>query len=149
MTDTIPPATLILIDDHEDSREVVAAWLRMEGWSVLEFERAEPALDAVLQGGPCIVLTDLTLPGMSGADLASRLRDEASLLGVPIIALTGRSDVAFGPGELFDELVVKPFDPEELLAAVARAASSRVSRTLPLPSAVVPGQRISGTSTGS
>jgi|GEM_PF-1165584 len=129
-------AQIILIDDHDDSREVVGAWLRSEGFDVLEFERAQPALDA-LMGNPCaepswVVVTDLTLPGMTGAELAARIRADGNLGHLPIIALTGHGDVAFGPGELFDDLIVKPFDPDELVAAVSRLSSdnARVSRTV-------------------
>jgi DNA-binding response OmpR family regulator len=140
MTADTPTQTIILIDDHDDSREVIAAWLQTEGWLVVEFARAEPALAAILRGEGTVVVTDLTLPGMSGVQLAERVREDATFASLPIIALTGREGVAFGPGELFDDLLVKPFDPDELLAAVARllTTSSRVSRTVPIETELPP-----------
>ena len=150
---TLDPAPIILlIDDHDDSREIVAAWLRLEGRNVLEFERAQPALELLLQrqgaGLSTVIVTDLTLPGMTGVELATQIRADELTVHVPIIALTGRADVAFGPGELFDDLIVKPFDPNELLASVTRSLSdeARVSslRTRPSPARHIPRSSSSG-----
>lgn len=147
MTNEGSGPTIILVDDHDDSREIVATWLRSEGWLVLDFDRAEPALTAIINGEGALLVTDLTLPGMTGAELATRVRDQLPANHLPMIALTGREDVRFGPGELFDDLIVKPFDPEDLIAAVERhlSAASRVSRTVPRPEP--PERRISRTST--
>jgi PAS domain S-box-containing protein len=127
---------VLLIDDHDDSRELAASWLEMAGHSVASYASAEEALVAVEVTPPSVVVTDVVLPGMSGLELAKRLRESESTRHVGLVALTGRSDVDRGA---FDALLVKPYDPTKLTGVVgellARSgpppASPSVSSTLP------------------
>jgi PAS domain S-box-containing protein len=110
---------VLLIDDHEDSRELAASWLQMAGLSVAAYASAEEALTAIEVTLPTVVVTDVVLPGMSGIELARRLRASERTRHVGLVALTGRSDVDRG---VFDALLIKPYDPTKLTLVVSELA---------------------------
>lgn len=124
---------VLVIDDDADSREVTAAFLRSSGFVVDEFETAEEALARAI--GVDAVVTDITLPGMSGYELASRLRADPRTSGVILYALSGRSDASPEQARLFDRIVVKPFDPDALVSALEASTGYRVVQAAPGPMA--------------
>jgi CheY-like chemotaxis protein len=105
---------LFIIDDHDDTRELLAEWLRIDGYDVAEFPRAEEALAAARENPPAAVITDLMLEGMSGLDLVNAVREDPALAALPIIACTGRADQRQAAG--FTKVLVKPIVPENLSA---------------------------------
>lgn len=111
-------ARVILIDDHDDSREVATALLAAHGFLVDGYASAEQALQRLREDPPEVLVTDVSLPGMSGVDLARTLRSEPQTSGVYVIALTGHSDL---PKGAFDAVITKPFDPERF-AKIVRTA---------------------------
>ncbi|HEU4533433.1 MAG TPA: response regulator, partial [Polyangiaceae bacterium] len=111
---------VLLIDDHEDSRELAASWLEMAGLTVAAYSSAEDALASMAVALPAVVVTDVMLPGMSGLDLARRLRGAERTRHVGLVALTGRSDVDRGA---FDALLIKPYDPAKLTVVVSELAA--------------------------
>jgi PAS domain S-box-containing protein len=123
---------VLLIDDHDDSRELAASWLEMAGLSVASYASAEEALAAIEVTPPSVVVTDVVLPGMSGLELARRLREGERTRHVGLVALTGRSDVDH---KAFDALLIKPYDPARLTAVVGELAARRPGgSSLSLPS---------------
>lgn len=128
---------VLLIDDHDDSRDLAVSWLEMAGLSVASYASAEEALLAIEVTTPSVVITDVVLPGMSGLELARLLREGERTRHVGLVALTGRSDV---DPRAFDALLIKPYDPARLTAVVGDllagrprggTASLSVSSTLP------------------
>jgi CheY-like chemotaxis protein len=113
---------VLVVDDDADSREVTAAFLRGSGFVVDEFESAEDAHAHAATADA--VVTDITLPGMSGYELASRLRAEAATQNLVIFALSGRSDASPEQARLFDRVIVKPFDPDALVRALQAATGA-------------------------
>ena len=103
---------LFIIDDHDDTRELLAEWLRIDGYDVAEFPRAEEALAAARESVPAAVITDLMLEGMSGLELVTAVRADPALAELPVIACTGRSDQRQAAG--FTKVLVKPIVPENL-----------------------------------
>jgi CheY-like chemotaxis protein len=103
---------IMLVEDHEDLREVTAEWLAMGGFEVASFETAEQALEALEARLPDALLTDLSRPGMSGAVLAERARTLSGGRPLLIIALTGATDV--GAASVFDVVLTKPVDMDRL-----------------------------------
>ncbi|HEU4407866.1 MAG TPA: ATP-binding protein [Polyangiaceae bacterium] len=129
---------VLLIDDHEDSRELAVSWLELAGLSVASYGSAEEALPAIEMAPPSVVVTDVVLPGMSGVELARRLRDGERTRHVGLVALTGRSDVDH---RAFDALLIKPYDPARLTAVVGELAARRSglgSAALPSVSSTLP-----------
>jgi ribonuclease P protein subunit RPR2 len=122
---------ILLVDDEPALRELLRVTFESAHLSVVEAASGEEALAELACGPPDAVVLDLRLPGIDGASLCRRLRDEDDTRGLPIVVLSGADDEA----ELerarragADEVVRKPFSPLELLALVERLAG-RVERT--------------------
>jgi CheY-like chemotaxis protein len=112
---------VLLVDDHDDGREMLSEFLSFYGLTVEGCASAEEALCCVARrGAPMLVITDLSLQRMSGIDLARALRQLGLAASTPILAVTGH--VAFeDPERLFTEVLLKPVPLEALTAAVGRA----------------------------
>ena len=113
--------TVLLIEDEPDIRDMLNFALSRAGFQVWESDTAEDAmrkLDGLL---PNLLIIDWMLPGMSGVELARRLRLDTHTASLPIIMLTARGEEAdklksFDSG--VDDYIVKPFSPRELIARV-------------------------------
>jgi FixJ family two-component response regulator len=108
-----------LVDDDQSVRESLAGLLRSVGLQVGVFASAEEFLRAPPELLPACLILDVTMPGMTGADLQERLLTEGR--NVPIIFITARAEAALRARVL--ELgavayLVKPFAESELLDAV-------------------------------
>ncbi len=112
--------TILLVEDNRDLAEAYAALFACLGYRVLTAASAEEALEATAReaGGVALVITDLTLPGMSGTDLGQALRARGE--AVPVIVLSGYPP-AGAAGDAIAAWLQKPLEVEELLAAVRRA----------------------------
>ena len=110
--------SVLLVDDNEDLRQLYGVLLRREGYDVHEAENGQQALEYLeyLDGAPCLLVLDLMMPVMSGADLLRVLHDTGRLTKQPVIVLSagGRpKDVLEG------QLVIrKPVDPRVLISLV-------------------------------
>jgi two-component system nitrogen regulation response regulator GlnG len=114
-----------LVDDDASIRWVLERALRNDGMRARAFEAAEPALDALRRESPDVLITDIRMPGASGLELLKRIRDQRPAL--PVIVMTAHSDlgsaVSAYEGGAF-EYLPKPFDIDEAVALVRRAASA-------------------------
>ncbi|MDJ0861150.1 MAG: phosphate regulon transcriptional regulator PhoB [Gammaproteobacteria bacterium] len=128
MTRTI---RILVVDDEPAIREMVGFALTREGFEFLEARDAEEAQTRIADDSPDLLLLDWMLPGVSGIDLARRLKSHPDTQELPIIMLTARSDEAHKVKGLeigADDYVTKPFSPRELVArvrAVLRRAPPR------------------------
>lgn len=112
-------ATILVVDDEPNIREVVGLYLRREGYTVVAAADGEEALRLHRQHQPDLVVLDLMLPRLSGLEVCRRIQAERR---VPLIMLTAKSeeeDRIIGLGVGADDYVVKPFSPRELTARVA------------------------------
>jgi CheY-like chemotaxis protein len=121
---------VLIVEDEDDSREILAALLREWGAEVTTSASAPDALVVVNSRPPDLLVSDVGMPGMDGYELVRELhkRDEAHGGRVPAIALTAYADQESRSQALaagFEEHVAKPADPQALLAAVARLAGRR------------------------
>ena len=113
--------SVLLIEDEPDIREMLAFSLGRAGFVVREAESAEQALSMLEGRLPGLLIIDWMLPGMSGVELARRLRRDGATAEVPLIMLTARGEESdklksFDAG--IDDYVTKPFSPRELVARV-------------------------------
>jgi CheY-like chemotaxis protein len=112
---------VLLVDDHDDGRELLSELLSLRGLSVESCSSGEEALLRVDErGAPSVVITDLTLGHMSGTELARRLRERSATAKTPILAVTGHVEFD-DPDGLFAGVFSKPIRLEALTAAVDRA----------------------------
>ena len=117
------PLTVWIVDDDQSVRWVLEKALKQADMETRSFERAEHLLDAIGEGDPDVLITDVRMPGMSGLALLERLR--SSRPDLPIIVITAHSDlenaVAAYKGGAF-EYLPKPFDIDEAVDLVRKAA---------------------------
>ena len=116
-------ATILVIEDYSDTRQLLAALLRRRGYNVIE---AEDGLEGLLKAGwvyPDLIIMDLSLPEMDGVEAARRIHAQAKLSQIPIFVVSAylteavKADVrAAGCVEIFS----KPFDAEALLESVTK-----------------------------
>ena len=112
------PATLALVDDDTDVREVTAAILAERGYEVIEAGSGGSALDVLDREGASVdlMLMDYAMPGMNGSEVAREAH--AKRPSLPIVFLTGYADFAAFKEIGDDHIVSKPFREEDLLAKV-------------------------------
>ncbi len=112
-----------VVDDDQSVRWVLEKALKQADMQTRSFERAEHLLEAIDQGEPDVLITDVRMPGMSGIALLERLRNTRPDL--PVIVITAHSDlenaVAAYKGGAF-EYLPKPFDIDEAVELVQKAA---------------------------
>jgi len=120
------PLGVLVVEDNEDAAEGLAMILRLWGHDVHVAHDGAAALEAVERHTPDVVLSDLGLPGMSGYELAQRLRQRPGFGRAVLIALSGygrdedrRRAVEAG----FDHHLVKPPDLDTLARLLGRAAA--------------------------
>ena len=120
----IPALRVWLVDDDASIRWVLERALRNDGMAPRAFESAEPALAALRRESPDVLITDIRMPGTSGLELLRLIRDARPQL--PVIVMTAHSDlgsaVSAYEGGAF-EYVPKPFDIDQAVALVRRAAN--------------------------
>lgn len=115
-------AQVLLAEDEDTVREFVSRVLAMHGHSVLEARDGAQAVELMNQHHFDLLLTDIVMPIMDGITLALKVR--ATRPDVPIILMTGyanESQRAHNLSVLIEELLTKPFNKDELVAAVNKA----------------------------
>jgi DNA-binding NarL/FixJ family response regulator len=118
--------SILIVDDDPGARALMASLVERIGHSPTEAETGEEALEAARRQRPSCVLLDVHLPRVSGYEVCRWLRDEYGQ-DLPIIFVTGErtepSDRVAGLLIGADDYVIKPYDPDELIARVRRAIS--------------------------
>ena len=114
-------ATILIIEDYPDTRELLSGMLRYKGFDVIE---AEDGLEGLLKASanyPDLIILDLALPEMDGIEAARRIHEQAKLSHTPIFVISAfvtpevESDArAAGCLEIFP----KPFDVDQLLERI-------------------------------
>ena len=113
--------SILVVEDEPDIRELLKYTLGRVGFGVQLAADAEEALQLLTGKLPDLVLIDWMLPGLSGVDLARRLRRDDVTAKIPLIMLTARGDEddklrSFDSG--IDDYVTKPFSSKELVARI-------------------------------
>jgi CheY-like chemotaxis protein len=118
---------MLVVDDEADTREFVRMALMQCGAEVKTVGTASEALELLEQWTPDVLVSDIGMPGEDGYELIKKVRsrdDERQAL-IPAIALTAYASVEDGTRILaagFQRHMVKPLDPDELVAVVASLA---------------------------
>lgn len=113
--------TILLVEDEAAIREMVTLALERVGFSVWQAADGVEAERMLVDGLPDLMLLDWMLPGISGVELARRLRRDEVTRELPIIMLTARSeeeDTIRGLESGVDDYMSKPFSPRELIARI-------------------------------
>ena len=117
---------ILVVDDDPSIRFLLRAILEGEGYSVLEAGNGQAALNAIAgEALPDIVMTDLMMPVMSGAELIVRLRSDARTAGLPIVVVSSNPEAV--ENLAVDAIVTKPFKAGDLADRV-RAITGRAKQ---------------------
>ena len=109
---------ILIVDDDADTREIASRALTSKGYGVYEASDGETALELLDGRAVDLMVLDVTMPGMGGLDVLSKVRANGDL---PVILLTGHGsevDRVLGLELGADDYVVKPFSPRELEARI-------------------------------
>ncbi len=114
--------TVLLVDDFVDALEVWEMFLSASGFSVRTATDGIAGLALARSLRPDVIVMDLQMPGLSGTEVARELRADASTRHIPLIAATGhsRTELSDARAAGFDSLIVKPCDPDDLVAEIRR-----------------------------
>lgn len=112
---------ILIVDDEEHIRDMVCMTLDLNGFACLQAENAHTAHTRVVEEKPDLILLDWMMPGISGLELARRLRRETGTRRVPIIMITAKGDERSkidGLDSGADDYITKPFSTKELVARI-------------------------------
>jgi two-component system, NarL family, nitrate/nitrite response regulator NarL len=122
-------ALILIVDGDRQSRTLISRVLKRVGYSTYEAETGEEALAAAKRERPALVVLEVLLPGVSGYEVCRELKDEFGET-LPIVFVSGtRTEPGDRVAGLLvggDDYLVKPFDPNELLARVRRLLPPRL-----------------------
>jgi len=121
-------ATILIADDDPDLRDILRSILEGAGFVVVETADGEAALSAIRSQPIDMTILDYMMPNLTGPQVCEQLKADLLLRHLPVIMLTGKSEVqdkVFGITAGADDYLVKPFEPQELLARVAMVLRRR------------------------
>lgn len=123
-------ATILVVDDEEDIRELLELNLVQEGYKVLSCETGEQALEIAGSKLPNLIILDLMLPGLDGLEVCKKLKSTLKTEHVPIVMLTAKgeeADIVTGLELGADDYITKPFSGKVLIARVRRILRKQVT----------------------
>ncbi|HKX83796.1 MAG TPA: response regulator [Pyrinomonadaceae bacterium] len=116
---------VLVVDDYEDTRDLIRFLLEMYGFEVSEATNGLEALESVKRQVPDLVLMDISMPYMDGLTAARKLREQPRFAKLPIIAITAQSEGykkrAIEAG--YDELIPKPINIDDLRPVINKHLS--------------------------
>jgi DNA-binding response OmpR family regulator len=120
--------TILIIDDHEDTRRIYGEILRYSGFGVLEAGDGPAGLQLLVEHLPALVLLDVSLPGTSGYDVLAEIRTDARTRTTAVVCVSANAfphnvERAYALG--CDLYLIKPLPPAELLDHVRAVLRGR------------------------
>ncbi len=112
-------ATILVVEDDPSLRVVIRLVLEQNGYQVDEAADGRAAVARMAAAAPDLVLADLRMQRMGGLELIQLIRRSPELRFIPTVLLTGDSD-AKQAATTADAVLVKPFEPDELVAVIRR-----------------------------
>jgi two-component system alkaline phosphatase synthesis response regulator PhoP len=113
---------ILVVDDEEDIRISVGEMLKVNGYKVTTAEDGRDCINKLKKEIPDLVILDIMMPGMSGWDVAAKIKENSQWSSIPIVFLTAKGDdMSIGVGHLASEdYIVKPFNIIELKESIDR-----------------------------
>jgi len=111
---------ILLVEDYPDTRALMQLLLESAGFAVTAKEDGADALEFLAQSIPDLILTDLMMPRVSGIELIQRVRSNADISNVPIIAMTAYSSgpIAKAKEAGANAILKKPLDIETIASTI-------------------------------
>lgn len=123
---TEPLGRVLVVDDDEVIRQLIAVNLQLEGFEVSTAVDGQDCLEKVLDVRPDVITLDVMMPRLDGWVTAIRLREDPETAHVKVVMITARAqehDVRRGDEIGVDAYVTKPFDPNQLIQTVRKLAA--------------------------
>ena len=114
-------ATVLIVDDEEDIRQILAYNLIKEGFTVMTASRGDEALELIYKQKPDLILLDVMMPGMDGIEVCEAIKANPANNSIIICFLTARSEdysQIAGLDVGGDDYVTKPIKPKVLISRV-------------------------------
>ncbi|MCS7227583.1 MAG: response regulator transcription factor [Endomicrobia bacterium] len=114
-------STILIIEDDQETAEFIKQILKSAGFEVVCSYTGKDIIKKILLYSPDLVLLDLTLPDVDGVDVCRELKADFRFQSIPVIMLTARAtteDKVVGFESGADDYILKPFEPEELVARI-------------------------------
>jgi DNA-binding response OmpR family regulator len=115
------PATILVADDEQDIRELVAYRLSRAGYTIIEARDGQEAFELAADQPPDMAVLDVMMPRLNGFDLTDRLRHTPATQRLPILLMSAsvqEVDISRGFAAGADGYLTKPFTPDQLLTRV-------------------------------
>src|SRR5215470_11697628 len=114
-------ANILVVEDEQIIARLLKEMLLIEGYQAVTILNGEDAVQYALRETPHLMILDLMLPGIDGYEVSHYLRNHPKTMHIPIIALSGYTELAnkvraFEIG--VDDYITKPFQTDELLARI-------------------------------
>ena len=139
--------TILLIDDNADMLVLLEDTLA-QGFACLRANNGEDGLKLAIAQIPDLIICDVMMPGISGYEVAKRLKLEQLTVHIPIVLLTAKGDIDSrmeGWKQEVDDYLAKPFPPAELrmrvdsLLSIRKLLKKRFNRVVEMPAAIAGG----------
>ena len=88
------PASVLIVDDHEENRAALKAILAPAGYRLVEADSGREALLRLLDGEFAVLLIDVVMPGMNGFELASAIKERERTANVPIVPVFPLAEIS-------------------------------------------------------
>lgn len=117
-------STILVVDDYQDNRTLLSAWLRAKGYKVVEANDGREGVLQANRSNPDLILIDLAMPELDGVEATRQIRQRNVFARTPIFAISAYAthdvkDDALAAG--CNEVFVKPLDLESLLGKIHSA----------------------------
>ncbi|MCX5785814.1 MAG: response regulator [Elusimicrobia bacterium] len=138
----MPDKTILVVDDDPNVGLLISAVLKKYDYTVVALYSGAEVLDFLQNKKPDLILLDLRMPGLDGYALCKRVRENPDTRNIPIIILSGVSEVDAKVSTIelgADDFITKPFDVRELRARINRIINRKTADTALNPLTHLPG----------
>lgn len=120
--------TVIVVDDSDDTRDMLTLILEQEGYTVLPVEDGTTAITMSRHLHPSLITLDMRLPGVDGVEVLRRLKQQPETASIPVIVISGMPKLAGEQGlDCADAVLRKPFEIETLRQVVEELIAGRAT----------------------
>ena len=138
----MPPATVLVVDDHHDSRTICEIILARNGYSVLSAADGENALKLARAERPDAIILDIALPRVDGWMVLDDLREDATTASIPVVMCTAHSLDSYRVRAMSlgcAAFLVKPCSPQAIIDAVKGCLPDPPASDAPASGPPIPG----------
>ena len=116
------PEKILVVDDSDDTREMMTKLLELESFTVVTAEDGSIGLDVAEMERPDIIITDINMPNLNGIEMIRRLRKQPQFSRVPIMAITayGNGVAAEAVAAGANHATTKPIEFEALIGGIKK-----------------------------